>query len=39
LGTAYEFAIDQKLDSSDFNGGKSGAMKVLEDLGFAVKAK
>ncbi|HTV74544.1 MAG TPA: hypothetical protein VME66_12685 [Candidatus Acidoferrales bacterium] len=39
LGTAYEFATGHKLDSGDFEGGKSGAVKVLESLGFAVKAK
>lgn len=39
LGTAYEFATGHKLDSSDFEGGKSGAVRILEDLGFAVEAK
>lgn len=39
LGTAYEFATGHKLNSSDFEGGKSGAVKVLEDLGFTVQAK
>ncbi len=39
LGTAYEFATGHKLNSSDFEGGKSGAVRVLEGLGFIVKAK
>jgi len=29
LGTAYEFATGQRLASSDFEGGKSGAVTVL----------
>ena len=36
LGTAYEFATGQRLASGDFEGGKSGAVKVLERLGFAI---
>jgi hypothetical protein len=39
LGTAYELATGKKLASGDFEGGKSGAVKVLEDLGFTVEAK
>jgi hypothetical protein len=39
LGTAYEFATGKKLASDDFEGGKSGAVKVLEHLGFTVEAK
>jgi hypothetical protein len=38
LGTAYEFATGQRLASSDFEGGKSGAVKVLGDLGFDIQA-
>ncbi|HKD71052.1 MAG TPA: hypothetical protein VKB61_02915 [Candidatus Acidoferrum sp.] len=34
LGTAYEFATDQRLGSSDFEGGKTGAVRVLGQLGF-----
>ena len=34
LGTAYEFATGQRLASGDFEGGKSGAVKVLGALGF-----
>ena len=34
LGTAYEFATGQRLESSDFEGGKSGAVAVLGKLGF-----
>jgi hypothetical protein len=39
LGTAYEFATGQRLASGDFEGGKSGAVKVLGQLGFTVKAR
>ena len=39
LGTAYEFATGQRLASGDFEGGKSGAVKVLERLGFTVKPR
>ena len=34
LGTAYEFATGQRLASTDFEGGKSGAVKILGELGF-----
>jgi hypothetical protein len=36
LGTAYELATGQRLASGDFEGGKSGAVKVLGDIGFTV---
>ena len=36
LGTAYELATGQRLASGDFEGGKAGAVKVLEKLGFTV---
>jgi len=39
LGTAYEFATGKKLASDDFEGGKTGAVKVLEELGFTVEKK
>jgi hypothetical protein len=39
LGTAYEFATGRRLRSGDFEGGKTGAVKVLGDLGFTIKAK
>jgi hypothetical protein len=39
LGTAYEFATGQRLASGDFEGGKSGAVKVLGKLGFTVQAR
>jgi len=39
LGAAYEFATGKRLDSTDFEGGKSGAVKVLENLGFTIKKK
>jgi hypothetical protein len=37
LGTAYEFATGQRLASGDFEGGKSGAVKVLGNLGFTIE--
>lgn len=36
LGTAYELATGTRLASADFEGGKSGAVKVLGELGFTV---
>ncbi|MGQ4426411.1 hypothetical protein ACN6LL_000957 [Streptomyces violaceoruber] len=39
LGTAYEFATGKRLSPSDFEGGKSGAVRVLEKMGFDVQAK
>jgi hypothetical protein len=37
LGTAYEFATRQRLGSADFEGGKSGAVKILGKLGFTIQ--
>ncbi len=39
IGAAYEFAAGQRLASGDFEGGKSGAVKVLGKLGFTVREK
>jgi hypothetical protein len=39
LGTAYEFATGQRLASGDFEGGKSGAVRVLGALGFTVQPR
>ena len=39
LGTAYEFATGERLGSSDFEGGKTGAVRVLGQLGFTVQEK
>jgi hypothetical protein len=39
LGTAYEFATGKRLASTDFEGGKSGAVKILTALGFDVRAQ
>jgi hypothetical protein len=39
LGTAYEFATGQRLAPGDFEGGKSGAVKVLGMMGFAVRQR
>jgi hypothetical protein len=37
LGTAYENATGQRLESGDFEGGKAGAVRVLGKLGFTVE--
>jgi hypothetical protein len=37
LGTAYEFSTGQRLASGDFEGGKTGAVRVLGKLGFTVQ--
>ena len=39
LGTAYELATGQRLASGDFEGGKTGAVKVLGELGFTVQPR
>jgi hypothetical protein len=39
LGTAYELATGQQLASGEFEGGKSGAVKVLGQLGFSVQPR
>jgi hypothetical protein len=39
LGTAHEFATGQRLASGDFEGGKTGAVKVLGNLGFTVEPR
>jgi hypothetical protein len=39
LGTAYELATGERLESTDFEGGKSGAVAVLGKLGFTVQHK
>src|SRR4029079_4423521 len=39
LRTAYEFATGERLGSGDFEGGKSGAVRVLGQLGFTVQEK
>jgi hypothetical protein len=39
LGTAYEFATGNRLASGDFEGGKSGAVRVLGNLGFTVEQR
>ena len=39
LGTAYELATGQRLASGDFEGGKTGAVAVLGQLGFTVQHK
>jgi hypothetical protein len=39
LGTAYGFATGERLGSSEFEGGKTGAVRVLGQLGFIVQEK
>ena len=39
LGTAHEFATGQRLASGDFEGGKTGAVKVLGNLGFTIQPR
>ena len=39
LGTAYELATGRRLGSGDFEGGKTGAVKVLGKLGFTVNPR
>jgi hypothetical protein len=36
LGTAFELATGRRLASGDFEGGRSGAVRVLGNLGFDV---
>src|SRR5258708_33760948 len=37
LGTAYEFATGERLASGDFEGGKTGAVRVLGKLGCTIQ--
>jgi hypothetical protein len=39
LGRAYELSTGQQLASGDFEGGKSGAVKVLGKLGFNIQPR
>ena len=39
LGTAYEFATGERLAPGDFEGGRSGAVRVLGTLGFDVQPR
>jgi hypothetical protein len=39
LGTAYELATGERLASADFEGGRSGAVRVLEQLGFTIEPR
>jgi hypothetical protein len=36
LGTAFELATGRRLGSADFEGGRSGAARVLGHLGFTI---
>jgi hypothetical protein len=37
LGTAFELATGTRLASGDFEGGRSGAVRVLQNLGFDIR--
>jgi hypothetical protein len=37
LGTAHEVATGRRLEAGDFEGGKSGAVKILGQLGFDIR--
>ena len=39
LGAAYELAKGERLAPGDFEGGKSGAVAVLRNLGFTIEEK
>ena len=39
LGAAYELATGRRLASGDFEGGKTGAVKILGKLGFTVRSR
>jgi len=39
LGAAYEFATGKQLGSGDFEGGKTGAVRVLGKLGLSIEKK
>jgi hypothetical protein len=39
LGTAYELSTGERLASGDFEGGRTGAVKVLGTLGFTVEPR
>jgi hypothetical protein len=39
LGTAYELSTGKRLGSADFEGGRSGAVRILENLGFAIEPR
>jgi hypothetical protein len=39
LGVAYEHATGERLEPSDFEGGRAGAVTVLGRLGFDVRPR
>lgn len=39
LGAAFEFATGERLASTDFEGGRSGAVTILTGLGFDVRPR
>jgi hypothetical protein len=39
LGTAHEMATGERLGSGDLEGGRSGAVAMLGELGFTVQAR
>jgi hypothetical protein len=39
LGAAYEFVTGHQLGSGDFEGGRTGAVRMLGKLGFSIEKK
>ena len=39
LGAAYELATGRRLASGDFEGGKTGAVRILGKPGFTVRSR
>jgi hypothetical protein len=39
LGTAYQLATGRRLQPSDFEGGRGGAVKILTGMGFNIQEK
>jgi hypothetical protein len=39
LDAAYDFAMGQRLGSGDFEGGNTGAVRILTNLGFSIEKK
>jgi hypothetical protein len=39
LGAAFELATGERLSPSDFEGGRTGAVKILSRLGYEVRER
>ena len=39
LGTAHELATGRRLGSAEFEGGRTGAVRVLEGMGFTIRPR